>query len=1191
MNTTENVKTLYTLRLIPPLTTRKTTHHNPTKRKMLKTTTEEYLPMELQPSPQTESTQQYAIPLISSGRVGSSDDSMKEMRQICNKLDEYTKDLENIHGKRNGEMAAESLQMGRQFFSFVSTCDSATRELDTTINVEHKILESLYEGYQKEAELLEQLGEEDITTDSDIPACHDKVSALISKLMEILLKLEGIKHSFKNHAETHPLEHPLVSPPIKTEKKGRKAQIHEPDLKSRWDDHSQYTESVLRELQELMANTDNRSKEVLEKIIHDIGQLFDAQAIELQKLAKEQEETENKYVKVKTNYQALLQEKGILEIELKKLLDWKAGQKSSSLENPSLEDRLETDVEPTPSTLTSSVITPELKREAIFSCGSEEVEKVTKLSKSQDKAELQEEAAHLADFPVSTLHKKAKIQKEGDTDFSEISFTYDLDPGTSKDPDVVELEENGRPESKTVLFLLNQEDVTEENDKKAKMKSLKSRGRRPSTVSSKTKLAKEAGKKSSKTTFISSQKSESKLFAENTSQPNPEMFSNASNQRKAVAKISRTLSSSGKDKAKFNEEVIIATTKPSVQSHRDKEAAPQDQQMRVGSDSLKSAGKQQGRRQSISYKSRRLSLAKEEKLDYDKQKHMDPNGKRQIMKVFPENQHEEQKADKKLLAVSVLEPSVVNIEEKRDCFTEHSLSSTPGHDQESFPKDVLEHDRQDKHVRSGTEETAVPTQYSGVMHSTEIGQVQEDTLPPYHISQKSFLSTSSALIQGDPSSISDEALDTQDACDMDSCKIQQAEKDISPPYDDTKKILLSFMSQFTQTDPSNTFEETFNTKGKMDFPDFKEQSLVQQLSIDDESHHAQLKDPQWSLPSTAVVIAYPPSHHNIQIPYPEGTNDTCSRFLSLEKNLASKMTETDGTSQHLEYLEIPDEADKEMAQSGNQLEPAMMTQDPHEQNFTENVDFMEPGLQTVKMKPEADEGDDLQDINALQYGRPARQSLFGFCGKLWIYRDRCTTKSRLATLAVQFGARQYISSTTKEKILTPLLGQSVRPQEILMFHPPMIPSQGHKAREVQANEFPLYDDTFSRSFGTELYIQGRHMSITRSLSTEKNSSRIPSPTHPRHIAGIRHRNPTQPFKRLFDTKTQLFSFLPLDEAKRRTQQIYGKRVSRTIPREYSILPTLTANSIGRGVTPTSNLSGKWASVEVHEIQCDQKFCV
>ncbi|XP_056375434.1 coiled-coil domain-containing protein 7 isoform X3 [Hyla sarda] len=726
MNTTANVKALHTLRQNPSFTTRKRAHLIPRKRKTPNTV--EYLPMVLLPPPQAESVQQYAIPLNGSGRVGNSDDSAREIIQICSKIDQYTIDLENIYGKKKGEVPEDSSHVGRQFSAFLSTCDSAATELDTTINVEHKILESLFEGYQKEVQLLEQLGNKVIPAYSDIPTSQDSVTALISRLMEILKKFEEMKHLFPYLPKTHPQGHFLSSPPVSAEEK-RGAHIFGPDLQSGWEDHKEDSESLVKALQGLMTDTDTRSKEVLEKIILDVGQLFDAQAMELQKLGKDHKETENKYIKVKANYQALLQEKSMLEMELKKRLTWQANQKSSPIVSTRLEERIEKDTEPVPSTVTASDINHESERDIIFSCGSEdhkEAEECTKLSDSQDKAEVQEKAASPTGSSVSTLHKNSEIQEEKDTEFSEISYTYDhddLDQGdismsTSaepSDPDVVESEEKGQPDDKTVLSSLNQKEVTEEGDnkvimKKQKFKSLKSRGgRRVSKVSTKAKGAGQAGRKSSRITSTStpSGKPEDESFSKTKNRQDPEVFTSVSNQRKTGSKLSKIPSSSGKEKAKLNGKDAIVTTEAVVQSHRAKEPADHEQKGIRGGRESRSAGQQQGRQQGLSSKSRRLSEIKDKKLENGK--HKDPTGKRQIMKVIPEYQPEKQMTSKKVDADSFPKRRVVNMEGNRYHFTGHSVSKVSGPDQEGSFKDISEDGRSIEEYRRLQPSTAVVT--------------------------------------------------------------------------------------------------------------------------------------------------------------------------------------------------------------------------------------------------------------------------------------------------------------------------------------------------------------------------------------------------------------------------------------------------------------------------------------------------
>ncbi|XP_069585769.1 uncharacterized protein CCDC7 isoform X2 [Ranitomeya imitator] len=485
----------------------------------------------------------------------------------------YTKDLENVYEKNNEKGTAQTSPMEQQFFSLLSTCDSVTRELDATINEEHEILESLYQDYQQEAQLLEELGEEDITAERDILASYDKVTALICKLMEILYK-----HSIKN------------VPKIGKTRGG--AQIQGPDLKF-------------------------DSKEEIESIIHDVGQLFATQAIELDKLGKDQEETKNKYIKVKTNYQVLLQEKRFLETELRKLLTWRAGQNSPSLLTPSLEgDRADI-----LSAVTDGDITHDYRSD-------EELEKVLKLFRSQDRATLQGEGAPLADSIVSSLHKKPKIQKEGDLSFSEIEYTYDLDQGDlgastttePRDDYMVDTKISGGPESKDQILSLNPKEETTGNEKKInineqELKSWKRKGRRPNAVSSNEKMADQEDSKSSKTTIKRPEdKAENKIM-----QQVPKIVYNL---KKSATKLQRTPSSSGKRRAKLNEGDDMTAIEPSAQTQRDKE-----QGRPSGPEPSKSVGTQLGRRQSLRSKSRHRS---EEKLESDKQSQKDPPVKLQM---------------------------------------------------------------------------------------------------------------------------------------------------------------------------------------------------------------------------------------------------------------------------------------------------------------------------------------------------------------------------------------------------------------------------------------------------------------------------------------------------------------------------------------------------------------------------------
>ncbi|XP_073437786.1 uncharacterized protein [Dendrobates tinctorius] len=581
--------------------------------------------------------------------------------------------------------------------------------------------------------------------------------------MEILYK-----HSFKNLP--------------KIGKTRGRAPIQGPDLKF---DHSQQIESLIRSLRELMANTDIRSKEEMESIIHDVGQLFATQAIELHKLGKDQEETENKYIKVKTNYRVLLQEKRFLETELRKFLTWRAGQNSPPLLTPSLE-KDQASILPA---VTDSDITHDYRSD-------EELEKVIKLFRIQDRAPLQG-GAPPAESPASSLHKKPKIQKEGDIGFSETEYTYDLDQrdlGTSTTTEprsdyMADTKINGGPESKDQFLSLNPKEETTGSEKKVKikkqkLKSRKRKGRRPNAVSGTEKMVVQDNSKSRKTAI---ERPVDKAENKKIQQQVPEIVYNL---KKSVTKLQGTPSSSGKGRAKLDEGGDMTAIKPSAQSQRDKE-----QGRPSGPEPSKSVGKQLGRRQSLRSKPRHRS---EEKLESDKQSQKDPPVKLQIK----ENQQEKQIAKEEVRDDSFQNPSVVNTEGNGGFFSGPGLSRTTSPDQERLSKDVLEPDIKDKRVRSGTEDTDAMTQDSGAVFSTEDGQVLEDTLSPDEVSQKT---------------------------------------------------LLSADSEFAQTDHS-------------------------------------------------AVSQYPPP--TIQIQHPEDTDDTTSRFHTSEK--------------------MPDKADKETAQSGNQLEPAMM---------------------------------------------------------------------------------------------------------------------------------------------------------------------------------------------------------------------------------------------------------------------------
>ncbi|XP_075444762.1 uncharacterized protein CCDC7 [Ascaphus truei] len=258
---------------------------------------------------------------------------------------ERIKDLEDVYGQAYNEETQEHIPVGMSLSAFLSSCQFASLELDTTVHKQQQILESLYMWFESEVQHLEQLGEGNISADGQAPASHTTISADISKIIQSFRKLEKINTRFKDLPKTvQPTPSPAGAKMKLLGRGGEKPTLGLSSLLlSRLDDAVGRTDKIKRaqaqqgskgaaedpspDALSMLQNFETHGKfqttEAINRMIQELGEVFETQIVKLQKLEKEQEETESKYIKVKADFQLLSAEKFVLENELRKVISFK----------------------------------------------------------------------------------------------------------------------------------------------------------------------------------------------------------------------------------------------------------------------------------------------------------------------------------------------------------------------------------------------------------------------------------------------------------------------------------------------------------------------------------------------------------------------------------------------------------------------------------------------------------------------------------------------------------------------------------------------------------------------------------------------------------------------------------------------------------------------------------------------------
>ncbi|XP_064361875.1 coiled-coil domain-containing protein 7 isoform X1 [Dromaius novaehollandiae] len=284
-------------------------------------------PMVLKPVTLVESYLDQSLQISSLNKDGMLDelqmlgDITKHLNQIINTLENiYKKDVEV---KEEEDVQEDSSQKGCEDMTESLLCFSTiSSQLEASFDEEREILESLAKWFGKEAQLMEELGEEEHAADSVLPMADKNILEGISKLTLCIQRLERLKSFIQNlpgHAPPSVVKQEVKKDQEKRRKLSTVVSSHK-DPRTVLEDlvMKHGTEDVISMTQLFDEDAPTQTSESMNTRILEIVKVFERQTNKLQRISNEQDLLEAKYEKIKNEYQLLAEEKQIMEDEFKK---------------------------------------------------------------------------------------------------------------------------------------------------------------------------------------------------------------------------------------------------------------------------------------------------------------------------------------------------------------------------------------------------------------------------------------------------------------------------------------------------------------------------------------------------------------------------------------------------------------------------------------------------------------------------------------------------------------------------------------------------------------------------------------------------------------------------------------------------------------------------------------------------------
>ncbi|XP_053115037.1 golgin subfamily A member 4 isoform X2 [Hemicordylus capensis] len=294
----------------------------------------EYEPdtMVLIPAVPPESVTQYSINLPSANKDTMLDE-MDMLRNITLHLNQIVHRMEHVYVKDDeteGEGEEEEEETPpkedlEDMTSFLICCSQLTNQLETAVREEKVILESLLQWFEKEVHEMEEIGEEEIIPDWQVPLADKSITDNINKLMNRIERLEELKGRVQELPKLIQISTPKqekrrpVSPAPPTTK-DPKSIIEELATK-----HA--TEDVMNMVEVFQEDAGPQTIESMNNRMLEIMKVFERQTNKLHRVSNEQDVLEGKLQKIQHEFRKLAEEKEIMEDELQKMKESSEGEK------------------------------------------------------------------------------------------------------------------------------------------------------------------------------------------------------------------------------------------------------------------------------------------------------------------------------------------------------------------------------------------------------------------------------------------------------------------------------------------------------------------------------------------------------------------------------------------------------------------------------------------------------------------------------------------------------------------------------------------------------------------------------------------------------------------------------------------------------------------------------------------------
>ncbi|XP_053215512.1 rootletin isoform X2 [Podarcis raffonei] len=285
--------------------------------------------MLLLPSAPTESVAQYSLALPSTNKDRVLDE-MDVLKNITVHLNELVQTMEGVYAneemKEEEAAAAAAAAAGEptvpkeeheDMTTFLICCSQLSNQLDCALREEKQILDSLLQWFEKEVREMEEIGEEEMIPDWQIPVADKNISNNITKLRNRIQKLEDLKGRIQElpkliqlSAPKHEKKKPLS--PVAPAPKDPKRIIEELAMK-----HA--TEDVMNMVQVFQDDTGQQTMESMNNRMLEIMKVFERQTNKLHRVSNEQDVLEGKLQKIQQEFRKLAEEKEIMEDELQKM--------------------------------------------------------------------------------------------------------------------------------------------------------------------------------------------------------------------------------------------------------------------------------------------------------------------------------------------------------------------------------------------------------------------------------------------------------------------------------------------------------------------------------------------------------------------------------------------------------------------------------------------------------------------------------------------------------------------------------------------------------------------------------------------------------------------------------------------------------------------------------------------------------